>query len=111
MSRIATISPVWGCSVSELRELAKIAEGGGFEAILSPEVPPFNALSNAQVFAEATSNIKVGTWITNIYMRQAVMAAATSLTIQEVLVELFQSLFSPVLCLLVIIWVINNQGH
>ena len=84
MSRIATISPVWGCSVSELRELAKTAEGGGFEAILSPEVPPFNALSNAQVFAEATSNIKVGTWITNIYMRQAVMAAATSLTIQEI---------------------------
>nr|NIR92589.1 LLM class flavin-dependent oxidoreductase [Gammaproteobacteria bacterium]NIU07976.1 LLM class flavin-dependent oxidoreductase [Phycisphaerae bacterium] len=39
---------------------------------------------NAQVFAEATSNINVGTWITNIYMRQAVMAAATSLTIQEI---------------------------
>jgi len=84
MPRIATISPVWGCSVSDLRELAKTAEGGGFEAILSPEVPPFNALTNAQVFAEATSNIKVGTWITNIYMRKAVMAAATSLTIQEI---------------------------
>jgi len=84
MARIATITPVWGCSVSDLRELAKTAEGGGFEAILSPEVPPYNALSNAQVFAEATSNIKVGTWITNIYMRQAVMAAATSLTIQEI---------------------------
>lgn len=84
MSRIATISPVWGCSVDDLRELAKTAEGGGFEAILSPEVPPFSALSNAQVFAEATSNIKVGTWITNIYMRQAVMAAAETLTIQEI---------------------------
>ncbi len=84
MSRIATISPVWGCSVDDLRALAKLAEGGGFEAILSPEVPPFNGLSNAQVFAEATSNIKVGTWITNIYMRQAVMAAATALTIQEI---------------------------
>ena len=84
MARIATISPVWGCSVEDLRALAKTAEGGGFEAILSPEVPPFNALSNAQVFAEATSNIKVGTWITNIYMRQAVMAAASSLTIQEI---------------------------
>jgi len=84
MPRIATISPVWGCSVSDLRELAKTAEGGGFEAIFSPEVPPFNALSNAQVFAEATSTINVGTWITNIYMRNAVMAAATSLTIQEI---------------------------
>ncbi len=84
MSRIATISPVWGCSVEDLRALAKTAEDGGFEGIYSPEVPPFNALSNAQVFAEATSNINVGTWITNIYMRQAVMAAATSLTIQEI---------------------------
>lgn len=84
MPRIATISPVWGCSVEDLRALAKTAEGGGFEGIFSPEVPPFNALSNAQVFAEATSKIKVGTWITNIYMRQAVMAAATSLTIQEI---------------------------
>ena len=84
MSRIATISPVWGCSVDDLRALARLAEGAGFEAILSPEVPPFSALTNAQVFAEATSNIKVGTWITNIYMRQAVMAAAEALTIQEI---------------------------
>lgn len=84
MSRIATISPVWGCSVADLRALAKEAEGGGFEAIFSPEVPPFNALSNAQVFAEATTSINVGTWITNIYMRKAVMCAATSLTIQEI---------------------------
>ena len=72
MPRIATISPVWGCSVSDLRALAKEAEAGGFEAIFSPEVPPYNGLSNAQVFAEATSKIKVGTWITNVYMRQAI---------------------------------------
>ena len=84
MPRIATISPVWGCSVSDLRALALEAEAGGFEAIFSPEVPPYNGLSNAQVFAEATTKIKVGTWITNIYMRQAVMAAATAMTIQEV---------------------------
>jgi len=84
MPRIATISPVWGCSVSDLRALANEAEGGGFEAIFSPEVPPFSALTNAQVFAEVTSGIKVGTWITNIYMRQAVMCAATALTIQEI---------------------------
>lgn len=83
MPRIATISPVWGCSVGDLRALAREAEAGGFEAIFSPEVPPYNGLSNAQVFAEATTKIKVGTWITNIYMRQAVMAAATAMTIQE----------------------------
>lgn len=84
MPRIATISPVWGCSVSDLRALAREAEAGGFEAIFSPEVPPYNGLSNAQVFAEATTKIKVGTWIANIYMRQPVMAAATAMTIQEI---------------------------
>ncbi len=84
MPRIATISPVWGCSVSDLRALALEAESGGFEAIFSPEVPPYNGLANAQVFAEATTGIKVGTWITNIYMRQPVMVAATAMTIQEV---------------------------
>lgn len=84
MGRVATISPVWGCPLEDLRSLARIAEEGGFEAIFSPEVPPYNAISNAQVFAEATSNIKVGTWIANIYMRQAVMATATALTIQEI---------------------------
>ncbi|MGH7884577.1 MAG: LLM class flavin-dependent oxidoreductase [Thermodesulfobacteriota bacterium] len=84
MGRVATISPVWGCPLEDLRSLARIAEEGGFEAIFSPEVPPYNAISNAQVFAEATSKIKVGTWIANIYMRQAVMATATALTIQEI---------------------------
>lgn len=83
MPRIAAISPVWGCSVSDLRALAQEAEAWGFEAIFSPEVPPYNGLSNAQVFAEATKKIKVGTWITNIYMRQAVITAATAMTIQE----------------------------
>lgn len=84
MPRIAAVSPVWGASVAELRELAKTTEAGGFEAIFSPEVPPYNGLSNAQVFAEATSKIKVGTWIANIYTRMPVVAAAASLTVQEV---------------------------
>ncbi len=84
MKRIATTSPVWGCSVNDLRALAKEAEAGGFEAIFSPEVPPYSALANAQVFAEATSKIKVGTWITNIYMRQPVICAAEALTVQEI---------------------------
>lgn len=84
MSRIATISPVFGSTVEELRSLAKIAEEGGFEGIFSPEVPPFNAISNAQVFAETTSKINVGTWIANIYLRLPVTAAASSLTIQEI---------------------------
>ena len=84
MRRIATVSPVWGCSVEDLRALAREAEAGGFEAIFSPEVPPYSAIANAQVFAEVTSKIKVGTWITSIYMRQPVICAAEALTVQEV---------------------------
>ncbi len=84
MKRIATISPVWGCAVEDLRALAREAEAAGFEAIFSPEVPPYSALANAQVFAEATKTIKVGTWIANIYTRHPVVAAAEALTVQEV---------------------------
>lgn len=83
MNRIATISPVRGCSVEELRTLAQIAEDAGFEAIFSPELPPYSAIANAQVFTESTSKITVGTWITNIYMRTPVMCAAAALTVQE----------------------------
>ena len=84
MRQIATTSPVWGCSVSDMRELARITEEAGFDGILSPEVPPYNAITNAQVFAECTERINVGTWIANIYMRQPVVATATALTIQEI---------------------------
>jgi alkanesulfonate monooxygenase SsuD/methylene tetrahydromethanopterin reductase-like flavin-dependent oxidoreductase (luciferase family) len=84
MKRIATVSPVRGCSVEDLRALAREAEAAGFEAIFSPELPPYSAIANAQVFAEVTSKIKVGTWITSIYMRHPVMCAAEALTVQEV---------------------------
>ena len=84
MGKIATTSPVWGCSVSDLRELAKITEEAGFDGIFSPEVPPYSVITNAQVFAECTERINVGTWIANIYMRQPVVATATALTIQEI---------------------------
>ncbi len=84
MKRMATVSPVWGCSVEDLRTLAREAEAGGFEAIFSPEVPPYSAIANAQVFAEVTSKIKIGTWITSIYLRQPVICAAEALTVQEI---------------------------
>ena len=84
MGKIATTSPVWGCSVSDLRELARITEEAGFDGIFSPEVPPYSAITNAQVFGECTERVNVGTWIANIYMRQPVVATATALTIQEI---------------------------
>jgi len=84
MQRLATITPVWGCTIDEMRSIATIAENAGFEGIFSPEVPPFNAISNAQVFGEVTKKIKVGTWIANIYMRHPVIAAAAAFNVQEI---------------------------
>tara|TARA_B100000959_G_scaffold64458_1_gene68163 strand:+ start:3797 stop:4723 length:927 start_codon:yes stop_codon:yes gene_type:complete len=81
--KLAITSPIRGCSVEELRNLGSLAEQGGFYAIFSPEVPIYSAISNAQVMAEATKKIKVGTWITNIYMREPIMCAAEALTVQE----------------------------
>lgn len=84
MRRIATISPVFGGKLEDLRAVAHLAEDAGFEAVFSPEVPAYSAIANAQVFAECTSKIKVGTWITNIYMRLPIMAAAEAMTVQEI---------------------------
>lgn len=82
--RIGITTPIRGCSVKELRELALSAESAGFAAIFSPEVPIYSAIGNAHVMAEATESIKVGTWVTNIYMREPIMCAAEALTVQEV---------------------------
>ncbi len=84
MKEIATVTPVRGCCVEDLRAIAREAEAAGFWGIFSPELPPYSALSNSQVFAEVTSEITVGTWITNIYMRHPVMCAGEALTVQEV---------------------------
>ena len=81
--KLAITTPIRGCSIKDLKSLGSLAEQGGFYAIFSPEVPIYSAISNAQVMAESTKKIKVGTWITNIYMREPIMCAAEALTVQE----------------------------
>ncbi len=81
--KVSVTTPVWGCSVENLIGIAKLAEDSPIEALLSPEVPPYSALSNAQIFSEYTKKTKVGTRISNIYLRHPVMCAAESITIQE----------------------------
>ncbi|MDG2006638.1 MAG: LLM class flavin-dependent oxidoreductase [Thermodesulfobacteriota bacteirum] len=81
--KVSVTTPVWGCSVENLIGIAKLAEDSPVEALLSPEVPPYSALANAQIFAEYTKETKVGTWISNIYLRHPVMCAAEAMTIQE----------------------------
>ena len=81
--KVAVTSPVWGTSVENLIGIAKLVEDSPIEALLSPEVPPYSSLSNAQIFSEYTKETKVGTWIANIYLRHPVMCAAEAMNIQE----------------------------
>jgi alkanesulfonate monooxygenase SsuD/methylene tetrahydromethanopterin reductase-like flavin-dependent oxidoreductase (luciferase family) len=51
-------------SFAEFQQLARDAEAAGFEAIFSAEYMN-DTLGAAQVMAQATSRIKVGTWVAN----------------------------------------------
>lgn len=81
--KISITTPVWGCSTDNLIGLAKMAEDAGVYSILSPEVPPYSGLANANLMANYTSNTKVGTWISNIYLRHPVLCAGEAMTIHE----------------------------
>ena len=81
--KISITTPVWGCSTDNLIGLAKMAEDAGVYSILSPEVPPYSGLANANLMANYTSNTKVGTWISNIYLRHSVLCAGEAMTIHE----------------------------
>jgi len=69
-------------SFSELQQLAKEAESAGFEAVFSPEFMN-DALANCQIMAQATSTVKVGTWIANIYLRHPALCAQTAIAIDD----------------------------
>ena len=71
-----------GLSFAELQQLAREAESAGFEAVFSPEFMN-DALANCQLMAQATSKIKVGTWIANIYLRHPALCAQTAVAIDD----------------------------
>ena len=66
----------------ELMEIGKLAEDHGYEAVLVNEGRG-DALACAEAIALATSIIKVGTNIANIYYRHAFLTAMTAQTIAE----------------------------
>ncbi|HTG25029.1 MAG TPA: LLM class flavin-dependent oxidoreductase [Reyranella sp.] len=68
------VAPGTGWRAAEIRSIAQEAEAAGFEAIFTGEVNT-DALATAQVMGEATSTIKVGTWIANIYLRHSYLCA------------------------------------
>jgi alkanesulfonate monooxygenase SsuD/methylene tetrahydromethanopterin reductase-like flavin-dependent oxidoreductase (luciferase family) len=83
MARIGVVAAnVAGLSFTDLQDLAREAESAGFEAIFSPEFMN-DALANCQIMAQATSRIKVGTWIANIYLRHPALCAQTAVAIDD----------------------------
>ncbi|MBM4254944.1 MAG: LLM class flavin-dependent oxidoreductase [Deltaproteobacteria bacterium] len=71
-----------GLSFAELQQLTREAESAGFEAVFSPEFMN-DALANCQLMAQATSKVKVGTWIANIYLRHPALCAQTAVAIDD----------------------------
>lgn len=84
MARVGIVAAnMTGLSFAELQDLAREAESAGFEAIFSPEFMN-DALANCQIMAYATSRIKVGTWIANIYLRHPALCAQTAVAIDDI---------------------------
>lgn len=84
MARLGIVAAnLSGLSFAELQQLAREAESAGIEAIFSPEFMN-DALANCQIMAQATSRIKVGTWIANIYLRHPALCAQTAVAIDDV---------------------------
>jgi alkanesulfonate monooxygenase SsuD/methylene tetrahydromethanopterin reductase-like flavin-dependent oxidoreductase (luciferase family) len=73
--RIAlTVIPGAGWRAVDIRTVAAEAERAGFDAIFSTEVNS-DTLTTAQVMGCATSRIRIGTWIANIYLRHSYVCA------------------------------------
>jgi alkanesulfonate monooxygenase SsuD/methylene tetrahydromethanopterin reductase-like flavin-dependent oxidoreductase (luciferase family) len=68
------IVPGTGWSASDIRAIARETEAAGFEAIFATEVNT-DVLATAQLMGEATSRLKVGSWVANIYLRHSYLCA------------------------------------
>lgn len=81
--RIAlSVSPLRDARSADIVEWARHAEARGLEGVLIPE--SFNdSLAYAQAIAAATSRLKVGTAITNVYLRHPSLLAQQAAAVQE----------------------------
>ena len=68
------VIPGTGWRASEIRSIAQEGEAAGFEAIFAAEVN-IDVLAAVQLMGEATTAIKVGSWIANIYLRHSYLCA------------------------------------
>jgi 5,10-methylenetetrahydromethanopterin reductase len=80
--RIAlSFSPLRDAQPADVLEWSRRAEARGFEAVLVPE--SFNdSLAYAQAIAAATTRLKVGTAITNVYLRHPSLLAQQAAAVQ-----------------------------
>jgi alkanesulfonate monooxygenase SsuD/methylene tetrahydromethanopterin reductase-like flavin-dependent oxidoreductase (luciferase family) len=76
------VIPGAGWRAAEIRAVAREAEDAGFDAIFTTEVN-CDALATAQLMAEATRQIKVGTWIASIHMRHSYACAKAASLISD----------------------------
>jgi alkanesulfonate monooxygenase SsuD/methylene tetrahydromethanopterin reductase-like flavin-dependent oxidoreductase (luciferase family) len=67
-----------GWRAGEIRDVAAAAEDAGFEAIFCAEVNN-DAMAAAQLMGAATRDIKVGTWVADIYLRLPYICAKTAM--------------------------------
>ena len=75
MARVSLgVIPGAGWRASDIRAVSQEAEAAGFEAIFATEVN-VDVMAVAQLMGEATSTIKIGTWVANIYLRHPYVCA------------------------------------
>jgi 5,10-methylenetetrahydromethanopterin reductase len=83
MDRIAlAFSPLRDAGPRELIAWSERAEALGYEAVFIPE-SFCDSLAYAQALAIATRRLRVGTAITNVYLRQPTLLAAQAAAVQE----------------------------
>jgi 5,10-methylenetetrahydromethanopterin reductase len=84
MERIAlAFSPLRDASLRDIVTWSERAETLGYEAVFIPE-SYCDSLAYAEAVALATRRLRVGTAITNVYLRQPTLLAAQAAAVQEV---------------------------
>src|SRR5881628_505625 len=84
MERIAlAFSPLRDASPRDIVSWSRDAEERGYEAVFIPE-SYCDSLAYAEAVALATSRLRVGTGVTNVYLRQPTLLAAEAAAVQEI---------------------------
>lgn len=77
-----SLSSMSGIPHAELIQLARETEEAGYEGIYVPEATN-DALIDCYGIASATKRVNIGTWIVNIYLRDPLLCAAATATVQD----------------------------